>query len=1379
MKPEEWSQLSSDKLYAKFEMVKYNNASLTPSRERPAVVAEKDTAEANYVNSRPKGKSMSTPKPPMESKNDGKICFEYARSGQCGKQGCTFLHTKKEENASRSEKQKQKAVEEKHDVCDKCTQKHTWKTVCAYCKKRNHCESVCRNKEKPKIALAAVEDQDGDDIIANLFTVNLNSAHNDSHSLKDEEVVDGKVLERFYADTGANRSLHPSMRSAASYYRTAIDINTASGKKSMKTEGVGQMKLYTPDGESMPGFGNVLFTKQATEKLASVGELCDAGLVCVFDKYGMSTYKEQDLCIKGPKFTHDQRDPKNKLYPFRLYRKKGERENVFDDSLISLVDTQEEKAKTKYACVSVVEKLPSVIECPNGVLPEALLARVYVKPGLSDLERYHAKFGDIGVKYIKRCLPEISIPRQYRCEYCIDGKIHRFEHRTKPFSARIELAPGTVIHTDHSGPYAKSLAGARYSQLYIDIGSGYLWAKRQASKICHYEDTPKILIDARGLSGRDPLILKSDGDGVFSGKETEAMCEKFKLRHEFSAPYDSDTNASVERARRTIFEGVATSLLRSGAPACFWGEAEAHKVFTINNLPTVPDPTNPGKFCSRRNLLEGNRKPYDLERLMPFGTAATAYVPVESRRGGKHPAQRKSFQAIILGYEDNMPAYRLWDIEAKKVRLNSFAFTICHEGFYPFRERNNWSEEWEKGPQNFSPVADGVLTLAEWKKYEFSDEEVGNVMAQAPQLLVHAPADVSPEEKKEKKSSESDVTREIQKKSSESKSFASEQKFEILPASLAEKPPLPAKEIISNVPPIPKYDSVGTKNFWKTVMPKIDLAESGQVPEIANGALEKPVSIPPPKSFKEAMVSPWRKNYFDAAKMEFDGHCQAKTWILVPRTEIPKGKNILRGKWVFDDKRDERGKISKFKARFVAMGFTQKFGEDYTDTFAGVMIGKSFRILLSILNASPDHEMEHWDVRMAFTQAEVREDLYLEQPEGFQKQPEKFVCKLLKSLYGLKQSAHNWQQLLIEIMLSAKFIAAKSDSCVFIRRENDRWCFCCTHVDDIFILFNPGGQDFRNELFEKFQGRVQLENLGPVSWALKTNILRDRESGVLKISQESYISEVLDKHLDKGMLGEKKGGEHPYFLKSKQEEKKEIVDEHVKKQFQSQIGALWWLAQISRPDIYYPLHLCAKAISEPTMELGKRLQRIFLYLKATQNYGLVFTRPTQDTPTFSAFVDAAFASEDETQSRSAYLYFYNGNLVAWSSSSIKRAMGSSTEAECKALAELCRENVWQRLMQQELGVQEARPPECLVFEDNQSTISLLKKGQLAHRKSKYYGLDWAYVRDANQSKEIVVEYVESSKQRADFMTKAINITKFQEHRDFCMGDNSLQDYFLQ
>ena len=146
-------------------------------------------------------------------------------------------------------------------------------------------------------------------------------------------------------------------------------------------------------------------------------------------------------------------------------------------------------------------------------------------------------------------------------------------------------------NTDHSGPYAKSISGARYSQLFLDRGSGYLWACRQKKKTECYVDTRKILFDAHSLSGRSPRIMQTDGDGVFTGGEFSKLLESEKIRHERSAPYDSDTNSFIERARRTVFEGVATALLRSGAPANFWGEAEAYKILQ-------------SMFCLRKKTLK-------------------------------------------------------------------------------------------------------------------------------------------------------------------------------------------------------------------------------------------------------------------------------------------------------------------------------------------------------------------------------------------------------------------------------------------------------------------------------------------------------------------------------------------------------------------------------------------------------------------------------------------------------------------------------------------------------------------------------------------------------------------------------------------------------
>ena len=641
-------------------------------------------------------------------------------------------------------------------------------------------------------------------------------------------------------------------------------------------------------------------------------------------------------------------------------------------------------------------------------------------------------------------MPQLSIPKQYRCEICIDGKIHHFGHKKVQDGVRMQYLPGVCIHTDHSGPYASSVGGARYSQLYLDRGSGHLWAFRQKKKTDHYETTPLVFTDSWGISGRKPQILQTDGDGVFVSSVTRSMLEAEKVRHEWSAPYDSNTNSFIERARRTVFEGVCTSLLRSGAPARFWGEAENHKIYTINILPTVADPDNPGKFCSRRNLLEGSRRPANLDKLVAFGTAATCYVPKEKRQGGKEPAQRRSMHGVILGYSDTSPTYRVWDLQQRCIKLCAYNFVILHEGYYPFKDKNNWVPEFFDDPASFAPTFGGVLTMPEWRKYHFDKDDIEEVLSQAPDLVVARPDPEMPTPEKRTVESVSLPSPDVRDVPALSTVPATHEPISKNDYAMLDEEEIPLNELkrrlkasmhgaaapaISNL-----LDINSTMDLWG------NLASVEEVKVDLSDPFAKPISIAAPETLRQAKLSPWWSQYHKAAKEELEGHEKSKTWVLVPKSSLPKTANILRGKWVFCDKRAPDGRISRFKARYVAMGFTQKEGVDYFETFAGVMIGKSFRTLLVILNDDPNFEMDHWDVKMAFTQADLEEEIFMYQPQDFEKDGENFVCKLLKSLYGLKQAAKNWADLTSDLFQAANFAQLSCDPC--IHQERGR-CNCC------------------------------------------------------------------------------------------------------------------------------------------------------------------------------------------------------------------------------------------------------------------------------------------------------------------------------------------------
>jgi hypothetical protein len=739
MSPDEWADVKVETIFHHLELVSANSRDLqggvaTGPRNFNQQPNRSDGVVANVANA-------------SANKPTKKICFDFSKNGVCTRQNCKFAHEAGGGVTPGGQKPKQRPPthsvsmqEEKKNTsgaqCSKCgNEGHVPKDCkfngkCHKCGDLGHVSSVCKSK---KTTRALMLDADGAAVVSNLMCVDDADDPGPPSILREPPVAmaartDGKILEKFFADTGANRAIHPNARVASEFYRFVMDISTARGNNAMQSEGVGKMTLYTPKGIPMPGFDRVVFSKQAADKLASVGDICDGGTVCVFTTTGLKVYAAAGLTITGTIITEDDRCPKTRLYPLNLFRQSGPA-NVDAEVLAALriapADQTPKQESVSTSSIPAWPLLPAQIE--NNVDVCAALAKTYVKEGISDLDRYHAKLGDVGIKAMKRALPDLKIPKKYRCEFCIDGKIHKFEHKKCKEGDRTNYLPGECIHSDHSGPYTRSMGGARYSQLFLDRGSGYLWAYRMAKKTGHYDVLPLVIADAKAASRRDLRFFQTDGEGVFSGKATEELLLAAKVRHLWGAPYDSNTNPFIERARRTIFEGVCTSILRSGAPANFWGEAEAHKIFTMNVLPTFEDPENKGVFLSRKNLLEGDNRKFNLEHLMAFGTAATCYVPVERREGGKHPAHRRMFRGVIVGYSENTPAYRIWDLDAKIVKTISYNFTICHEGFYPFKDKSKWPEG--KFSPTFYPTCDSPYDPDEWGSFDFDDEEASEVLA--------------------------------------------------------------------------------------------------------------------------------------------------------------------------------------------------------------------------------------------------------------------------------------------------------------------------------------------------------------------------------------------------------------------------------------------------------------------------------------------------------------------------------------------------------------------------------------------------------------------------------------------------------------------------
>ena len=381
-----------------------------------------------------------------------------------------------------------------------------------------------------------------------------------------------------------------------------------------------------------------------------------------------------------------------------------------------------------------------------------------------------------------------------------------------------------------------------------------------------------------------------------------------------------------------------------------------------------------------------------------------------------------------------------------------------------------------------------------------------------------------------------------------------------------------------------------------------------------------------PRGRKEAQYSNYWPQWQQAEHVEMDVHRVNGTWRLVHISTMPKGKRLIRTKWVYalKFKPDTNGAmiIDKFKARLVAMGFSQVKDVDYIETFASVMRTKSFRVLLVLWLQDPTYTGEQWDVQAAFIQAPFvdGEQLYMSQPAGHEIEGmEDYVCILDRAIYGTKQAAHAWQAFLRGILASAGFIPLRKDDAVYKALLPDGgWCFVGTHVDDIFVITNVLGKPLRDKLWKTLSARVPITDMGTIRWALKTLIEHDPREGLLKISQEAYSIEVLQRF---GFMDAKPAltpamDQGPNSMMTP-EDLAENADPKDREAFLKQwpiyecIGCLWWLVSISRLDCMTAVQAAAQHVSKPSKKLWTWVSRILRYLKGTTHLGLIYKRNIQ------------------------------------------------------------------------------------------------------------------------------------------------------------------------
>lgn len=516
-----------------------------------------------------------------------------------------------------------------------------------------------------------------------------------------------------------------------------------------------------------------------------------------------------------------------------------------------------------------------------------------------------------------------------------------------------------------------------------------------------------------------------------------------------------------------------------------------------------------------------------------------------------------------------------------------------------------------------------------------------------------------------------------------------------------------------------------------------------------------------PWSYGEAKeLKVWR----DACQDEIESIVKNNTWSLV---HLPPKCKAIGLKWVFKVKKNSDGTINKYKARLVAKGYVQKHGVDYDEVFAPVARIETVRLIIGIA-ASRGWELHHLDVKTAFLHGELKEEVYVSQPEGFiVKGSETKVYKLRKALYGLRQAPRAWNEKLNHVLKGLSFERCLKEPSLYHKKKQGHLLVVAVYVDD--LLVTGSSLDMILEFKRDMATRFEMSDLGKLSYYLGIEVIQ--REGSIVLNQERYATKIIE---EAGMKG--CNAVHIPMdagLKINKAEDEEGVDE---RDYRRNIGCLRYLIH-TRPDLAFSVGVLSRYMHDPKASHKAALKQVLRYLQGTLAYGLVFESKAEEG--LVGYSDSSFNIDpDDGKSTTGHIFYLGGNPITWCSSKQEIVALSSCEAEFMAATETAKQAIW---LQDLLGeiFSKTSDNKVVIRIDNKSAIALTKN-PVFHGRSKHIHTRFHFIRECVEKNLVRVEHVAGVKQKADILTKALGRIKFKEMRDLIgMQDVSKGDFKIK
>src|SRR5712671_2294668 len=494
-------------------------------------------------------------------------------------------------------------------------------------------------------------------------------------------------------------------------------------------------------------------------------------------------------------------------------------------------------------------------------------------------------------------------------------------------------------------------------------------------------------------------------------------------------------------------------------------------------------------------------------------------------------------------------------------------------------------------------------------------------------------------------------------------------------------------------------------------------------------------------SYAKAIKSVDAKQWNYACQYEIDTLHKNDTWEL---TKLPPGRKSIKSKWVFKLKAD-----GHYRVRLVAKGFMQIPGIDYNETFSPIAHFESLRLLLA-LAALEDWEIHQMDVKSAFLNGVLNEEIYMEQPQGFiTPGTETKVCCLKRAIYGLKQASYTWNIQFHGFLTGIGFTWTHANAGVYIdhQQQGDGPLIIILYVDDITILGSSIAAV--NHLKAQIAKRYEVTDLGEIESYLGIRILRDHSIKCLTIDQSRYVKDILDRF---GMADANPNntplpsGADVHLIKyDGQATQSEI------KNYQSLIGSLLYVQISTHPDLSFAVPRLAQYASNPSSQHLHLAQYILSYLLKTKDMCLSYDGAEGDG--LHGYTDSSLGDQtDDRHSTCRFVFLLANAAIGWASRKHRTIAQNTTEAEYMAMADTSNQGVWYRSFLSELGysVNTPIPLHC----DNKGAIDLALN-PVTGRRSKHIEIRHHVLREYLESRQISLIRTPTAEMVADGFTKSL------------------------